>query len=602
MRRSVLAFLCASLPIAACDPTPLGTRDGGARLDSGRALDAASLDSGSLDAAGLDAAGLDAAGLDAGSPLPADAALPDAPGLDAPFDDAFVALDAHAVEDARAEDAWAEPAALPYPERDPMRLKEIQPDFWGYDDIAGNNAGGVAMNLVWASWEPSVSPPPCSAAQTEHDGHCFTVDVATDDAIAEWSRRGLAVTAIVYGVPAWAHAANVNCSPAAPGFEIFCSPDRASDYARFAGMLAERYDGRHGHGRVADFVIHNEVNANDWFDVGCGPGRPCDADTWIATYADSWNAAHDAIVAEQSTARAYISFEHHFASSWDAPSASAPLLSVETFLTRLVPRLGTRPWRIAYHPYAPNLFSPDFGADDWPRVTYGNLGVLLGWLHAHYPASPHAWQVHLTESGISSAAPQSDETRQARAVCDGLRNVLGTPGIEAYVYHRMRDNPAEGGLALGLVRADGTYKPAWSTWALANRADLVPPMLSCGFEHLPYTQLTRSAHPSRGHWASSRLPPSGFTAEQRWHLLRAEAPGTVLLFSCTIGGHSFLTRDPGCEGQQPEGPVGYIHDADAPGRIALHRCRVGAGTDHFVSTDRACEGQTYESTLGYALP
>lgn len=527
-----------------------------------------------VDAAASDAGSLDAAAIESGT------TTPDAATIDADLDG----------------------GPLPYPTRDPMRLKEIQPDFWSYDDVSGNNAGGVSMNLVWASWEPSVSAPPCSAAQTEYDGHCFTVDATVDDAIAEWSRRGLAVTAIVYGVPAWAHAANVNCSPAAAGFEIFCSPDHASDYGRFAGMLAQRYDGRHGRGRVADFVIHNEVNSNDWFDVGCGAGRACDVASWVQTYADSYVAAYDAIAREQSTARAYVSFEHDFASSLDAPGASSPLLSVQTFLTRLVPLLGAREWRIAYHPYAPNLFSPTFGADDWPLVTYGNIGVLLGWLHAQFPSSAHAWQVHLTESGISSAAPQSDEARQAQAVCDGFRNILGTPGIDAYVYHRLRDNPAEGGLQLGLVRADGTYKPAWSTWALANRSDLSPPMLSCGFENLPYTVLTRSYSASRGHWVSSRIAPSGFTAEQHWRLLRAEEAGTTLLFSCVAGTHSFLTRDPGCEGQRPEGPVGYAYDAPAAGRVALHRCRVDAGTDHFVSTDMGCEGQTYESTLGYAVP
>jgi len=533
-----------------------------------------------------------------------DAAVPrvDA-GRDAALGDGGAA-DSDSIDDAALDGAdEVDAGALPYPPRDPMRLKELQPDFWpNMDEIAGNNTGGVAMNLVWAHWQPERRVAPCAAGEVTYDGHCFVISAAVDDAIAAWSARGLAVTAIVYGVPAWARVGNTGCSPVAPGFDIFCSPDDAADYGRFAGMLAQRYDGRHDRGRVADFVIHNEVNANDWFDIGCGQGVACDAARWVRVYADSYAAAYDAIVREQSTARAYISFEHHFASSFDAPAGTPTRVSVQTFLTQLAPMLGEREWRVAYHPYAPNLLSPDFSADDWPRVTYGNIGALLGWLHAQFPADPHAWQVQLTESGINSSAPQSSEARQATAVCDSLRNVLGTPGIDAYVYHRMQDNPAEGGLQLGLARADGTLKPAWSMWALANRADLTPPQLSCGFEQLPYTRLVRSAHKARGHWASSRIAPPGFVEESAWRLLRAPTPGTSLLFSCIIGQHAFLSRAPSCEGQRPEGPVGYIYDDDAPGRVALHRCTVAAGADHFVSPSAACEGQTFESLLGYALP
>ena len=48
------------------------------------------------------------------------------------------------------------------------------------------------------------------------------------------------------------------------------------------------------------------------------------------------------------------------------------------------------------------------------------------------------------------------------------------------------------------------------------------------------------------------------------------------------------------------GPVGYIHDTQAAGTIALYRCRAGA--DHFVSTSDSCEGQTVEQLLGYVIP
>ena len=583
MRPIVMALLAfCSLGFVACADGRSGEQDSGvrdARVTDVRFgdLDAARADTwiGTFDAPGLDAS------LDAFAPeaFTADAYVP--PGTDAPPRDAFTA-----------------PLPLPYPTRTAMRLKGLQPDFWpNRDEVSGNNTGGVAMNLVWASWEPSVRPPPCAATQEEFDGHCFSVDASVDEAISDWTRRGLVVTAVVYGVPAWARAGHP-CSPVSPGFEIFCSPDNAADYGRYAGMLARRYDGLHGHGRLADFVIHNEVNANDWFDIGCGQGTPCNASTWVRTYADSYNAAYDAIRRSQPHAKVLVSLEHHFGTAFDAPSATNPLLSGQTFLTTLAPLIAPRAWRVAYHPYPPDLRRPEFSPDDWPRVTYGNLGTLSQWLRQTFPGVPSTWELQLTESGVNSIGASS-EAAQADGVCRSLYNALGTPGVESYIYHRMSDHPVEvgGGLALGLRHADGRAKAAWATWALANRDGT----LACGFENLPHIRITRSVG-VRGHWASSRVAPPGFTTETSWRVLREAAPGTHMLYECAVGMHNLLTPDLGCEGLHPLGPVGYVYDAPTPGAVGLQRCVVPSNGDHFVSTDPGCEGQRTESTLGYVIP
>ena len=127
-------------------------------------------------------------------------------------------------------------------------------------------------------------------------------------------------------------------------------------------------------------------------------------------------------------------------------------------------------------------------------------------------------------------------------------------------------------------------------------------MLSCGFEHLPYVRLSRYHSAVRGHWASSRLTPSGFTYESSWRLLREPAAGTHMLYECAVGFHNLISLDPGCEGLEPRGPVGYAYDAQAAGTIPLYRCSIGGGADHFISSSATCEGQSVDGPLGFVHP
>ena len=136
---------------------------------------------------------------------------------------------------------------------------------------------------MWENWQPTLETN-CTAEQIQHEGQCFTIEVAFDHVIKYWSDQGKTVTGILYGVPAWAREEST-CTAANADLAKFCSACNADDYARFVGMIAKRYNGLNGNGRISDFVIHNEVNMNQWYKVECGGGIPCDQEKWIADYA-----------------------------------------------------------------------------------------------------------------------------------------------------------------------------------------------------------------------------------------------------------------------------------------------------------------------------
>ena len=487
-----------------------------------------------------------------------------------------------------------------YPVR--KSIKSLQPDFQDRAQIIGNEVHGVAMNLVWAEWQPQQSKS-CGANQVQYDGYCFNKNQAIIDAIREYTNHGVVVTAVVYGVPDWARRDCVNPKKRVVQAPMFCAPvdGKASDYGRFAGFVANFFNGEKGNGRVADFVIHNEVNSYMWFNIGCSDTN-CNLNTWTRVYADSYNAAYDYIKKEQKNAKVLISFDHYFGAT------KGISYRADNFLKTLVPKLGNRDWMLAFHSYPPDLASPEFGANDYNNhgiISFGNIGVLAGWLRRHYPNDPHAWEIQLTENGINGVGASMQQRQQAQ-LCQAFRNVLGTPGITSFVYHRLVDHPDEvaGGLGCGLWNEDRSPKPAWTTFALANRKGVGAGWPSCGFDILPYVPLMRGYN-GKKHWVTSRQFPSGVKVEQTWHILREQAPNTQLVYECRVGGpngdHTLISTFANCENQFNMGPMGYVYKTQVAGTSPIYRCYIATTGDHFISSDPNCEGQKEESLIGYGF-
>jgi len=490
-----------------------------------------------------------------------------------------------------ASSPLADPATYP---RDPLSIKGLQPDYWPTKSDVAPQLATVSINFFWAEWQPIDKPAPCAGTEVEYDGKCFVIPIAPANEVAAYSAIGVPATAILYGTPPWARGEKV-CSPVSPGFEVFCVPDHPEDYARFVGMIAERFNGANGFGRVTDFVIQNEVNSNNWYDIGCGQGTPCDLHDWIAHYAELYNQAYDEIVVAQPQARVLFSFTQHFGPIFDHPDATDPLLSMQTFMTHLVPLVGTRLWSVAYHPYPRNIFVPKLDARDYPVATLGNLGVVPGWLLATFPDHPRAGEVQLTEQGLNNDGTQDDLQRES--LCTAFRNVLGTPGVTSFIYHRLVDHPDEMGLSLGLRHFDGTPKPAFALWRDASD----PSAPSCGFELAGRTLVRHATGDADGaHRYSSRVMPAGYTSDEdpahQWFFERAEEPGTTMVFECGGNRSTYLSTDAGCGTDRPFGPVGAIRATPGSGFTGLFVCRVGQ--ERTVSTDPACASGDRQ-LLGY---
>ncbi|OED42495.1 hypothetical protein AB833_07285 [Chromatiales bacterium (ex Bugula neritina AB1)] len=490
--------------------------------------------------------------------------------------------------------------ALPYPQRSPFTIKSINTDHWpDNNELLRANLEGVVINLVWSNWEAQQRREHCLAGQQKYDGYCYQISPVFDREIRYWSGQGKNVTGVIWGVPQWAR--RDDCT-GQPGREIFCSSSNIAAFARFTGMLAKRYGNASGNGLINDFVLHNEVNMNEWYNHSCGGGVACNAELWMDNYLANFNAAYDRITSENPTAKIFAPFAHQFHEVFDTPAASRPLLSVKTFIRHLNAGTGDRIWRIAYHPYNKSLFETGFTIDDLPHVTFGNIGVLAGWLRAEFPLQPESWEIYLTESGYNSLPPQGSEPAQAADLCQSLYNALATPGIENYIYHRLQDHPAEtaAGIALGLRDHNGRAKPAWFVWANSNGRNGNRSNLACGFENLPFTRVSNYRHTNRNSRVSSRIVRSGYQQGQTWLLNRNHLPQATMLYECQLGSGSYLTRDMFCHGNRPLGPVGYSRLHKETNSEPLYSCELSFG--RMVSNDETCgDGRALEF-LGYARP
>jgi hypothetical protein len=223
-------------------------------------------------------------------------------------------------------------------------------------------------------------------------------------------------------------------------------------------FLAERWSRPdHRFGRVVGWIVGNEVNSH-WFWANMGHASMTE---FSEDYARVLRVVCGAVRRESSSARVYVSLEHH----WNIRYASgdeSQTFAARPFLERLASIAGDVDWNVAFHPYPENLFEPRTWldktattADDTPRITFKNIEMLPRFLKLEpmlFAGKPR--HAILSEQGFHTLDAADGETIQAAAFCYAWKKVESLNGIDAFILHRHVDHRDEGGLRLGLWTRD----------------------------------------------------------------------------------------------------------------------------------------------------
>jgi hypothetical protein len=271
-----------------------------------------------------------------------------------------------------------------------------------------------------------------------------------------------------------------------PGYDNACPQDlsafntaTAEGAAYFKAcieFMAARYSAKgYPHGRIVNYFVGNEVNSH-WYWSNMGR---VSMEQFAQDYLRTVRACHTAVRKFSSSARVFISLEHHwnirFAGSDETQGfAGRPFVD---YFNQLAKAGGNFDWHIAFHPYPENLFEPRTWNDksatfeeNTPRVTFKNLEML-----PHYLRRPELRldgkprRIILSEQGFHSGGTTNGELAQAAAYCYAYYKTERLDGIDAFILHRHVDHPSEGGLNLGLWRRDPQIKkPIYEVFRAAD--------------------------------------------------------------------------------------------------------------------------------------
>ena len=218
-------------------------------------------------------------------------------------------------------------------------------------------ATGASVIHTTASW-PQIAPKRPARASNGNDPQYRLGDL--DELVANAATNGMRVMININGTPRWANGGKT------PNH----MPKRLSDLTTFARMLADRYDGRHGHGNVRLWSVWNEPNLQLFLTPQFSGKKIVSP----ANYAKLYKAAYAGIKAGNKAAQVAIGETSNLGR--DKPiaiSGQGQSVAPGTFARLLAQQKGLKFTAWATHPYPTRPNMKPLQKVRYPNVTLAML-------------------------------------------------------------------------------------------------------------------------------------------------------------------------------------------------------------------------------------
>jgi hypothetical protein len=318
-------------------------------------------------------------------------------------------------------------------------------------------AAGATVIHTAASWAEIAPTKPADPA----DGSDPAYRLGDLDALVANARdAGLQVMININGTPKWANG----------GMTPNHMPKRLADLTTFARMLATRYNGHQGLGRVELWSVWNEPNLQ----LFLTPQYSGQKIVSPAEYANLYKAAYSGIKAGNKLAQVAIGETSNLGR--DKPSAAAGVsqsVSPGTFARLLAQQKGLKFAAWATHPYPTAPDAKPLEQVRYPNVSLAMLPTFEANLKKLFHREVPIW---ITEYGYQTRPSQPHgvtNAQQAAYAKQALAFARADKDVKMFIWFTFRDS-AGNPWKSGVEQANGAHKPGYAALASLLHAIAAP--------------------------------------------------------------------------------------------------------------------------------